>query len=132
MIGYYNSMKVLENLIEQKKKEILNAAQKKKILENNLAVLFSKYTSYDQLTISNITSNYANLIATAQLYPSLLTDSIFIENYKKLEKLTTEIQSKISDYNVTITDYNNNIKQFPQMILAFIFGFKVKIYAELK
>jgi LemA protein len=132
MIGYYNSMKVLENLIEQKKKEILNAAQKKKILENNLAVLFSKYTTYDQNTISNITSNYVNLIATAQLYPSLLTDSIFIENYKKLEKLTTEIQSKISDYNVTITDYNNNIKQFPQMILAFIFGFKVKIYAELK
>ena len=132
MIGYYNSMKVLENLIEQKKKEILNAAQKKKILENNLAVLFSKYTNYDQLTISNITSNYSNLIATAQLYPSLLTDSIFIENYKKLEKLTTEIQSKISDYNVTITDYNNNIKQFPQMILAFIFSFKVKIYAELK
>ena len=125
-------MKVLENLIEQKKKEILNAAQKKKILENNLAVLFSKYTTYDQNTISNITSNYVNLIATAQLYPSLLTDSIFIENYKKLEKLTTEIQSKISDYNVTITDYNNNIKQFPQMILAFIFGFKVKIYAELK
>ena len=104
----------------------------KKILENNLAFLFSKYTNYDQLTISNITSNYVNLIATAQLYLSLLTDSIFIENYKKLEKLNTEIQSKISDYNVTVTHYHNNIKQFPQMILVFIFGFKVKIYAELK
>jgi LemA protein len=132
MIGYYNSMKVLENLIEQKKKEILNTAQKKKMLESNLSVLFSRYTSYDKNTIDSITSNFKNIIATAQMYPELMTNTIFMENYSKLEKLVNEIQVKINDYNYSITDYNNNIKQFPQMILAYIFRFKVKIYAELK
>jgi LemA protein len=132
MIGYYNSMKVLENLIEQKKKEILNTAQKKKMLESNLSVLFSRYTSYDKNTIDSITSNFKNIIATAQMYPELMTNTIFMENYSKLEKLVNEIQIKINDYNYSITDYNNNIKQFPQMILAYIFRFKVKIYAELK
>lgn len=132
MIAYYNSMKVLENLIEEKKKDILNTIQKKKLLENDLSLLFTKYTSYDQLTVLNITSNYTNIIAAAQLYPSLLTDKAFLKNYSELEKLITEIQSKISRYNKTITDYNNNIKQFPEMILAYLFSFKVKIYAELK
>jgi hypothetical protein len=86
MIGYYNSMKVLENLIEQKKKEILNTAQKKKMLESNLSVLFSRYTSYDKNTIDSITSNFKNIIATAQMYPELMTNTIFMENYSKLEK----------------------------------------------
>lgn len=132
MIGYYNNMKAFQNLLEQKKFEILNTLQKKKVQEQNLAMIFTKLTNYEKSMLTQLTSNFNNLIAISQAYPTLMSNVAFNESYNQISVLNNEIQSKVEMYNLTITEYNNNIRQFPKMILAFIFGFKVKIYAEIK
>ena len=132
MIGYYNNMKAFQNLLEQKKFEILNTLQKKRVQEQNLAMIFTKLTNYEKSMLTQITSNFNNLIAISQAYPTLMSNVAFNESYNQISVLNNEIQSKVEMYNLTITEYNNNIRQFPKMILAFIFGFKVKIYAEIK
>lgn len=132
MIGYYNKMKSFQNLLDQKKYGILNTAQKKKMQEQNLASIFSKLTNYEKNMLAQLTSNYKNLIAVSQAYPTLMSNTSFQESYNQISALNNEIQTKVEQYNLTITEYNNNIRQFPKMILAYIFGFKVKIYAEIK
>jgi hypothetical protein len=132
MIGYYNNMKAFQNLLEQKKFEILNTLQKKRVQEQNLAMIFTKLTNYEKSMLTQLTSNFNNLIAISQAYPTLMSNVAFNESYNQISVLNNEIQSKVEMYNLTITEYNNNIRQFPKMILAFIFGFKVKIYAEIK
>jgi hypothetical protein len=125
-------MKAFQNLLEQKKFEILNTLQKKRVQEQNLAMIFTKLTNYEKSMLTQITSNFNNLIAISQAYPTLMSNVAFNESYNQISVLNNEIQSKVEMYNLTITEYNNNIRQFPKMILAFIFGFKVKIYAEIK
>jgi hypothetical protein len=132
MIGYYNNMKAFQNLLEQKKVEILNTLQKKKIQEQNLAMIFTKLTNYEKSMLTQLTSNFNNLIAISQAYPTLMSNVAFNESYNQIYVLNNEIQSKVEMYNLTITEYNNNIRQVPKMILAFVFRFKVKIYAEIK
>ena len=132
MIGYSNNMKAFQNLLEQKKFEILNTLQKKRLQEQNLAMIFTKLTNYEKSMLTQLTSNFNNLIAISQAYPNLMSNVAFNESYNQISVLNNEIQSKVEMYNLTITEYNNNIRQFPKMILAFIFGFKIKIYAEIK
>jgi LemA protein len=132
MIGYYNNMKAFQNLLEQKKFEILNTLQKKRLQEQNLAMIFTKLTNYEKSMLTQLTSNFNNLIAISQAYPTLMSNVAFNESYNQISVLNNEIQSKVEMYNLTITEYNNNIRQFPKMILAFVFRFKVKIYAEIK
>ena len=125
-------MKAFQNLLEQKKFEILNTLQKKRLQEQNLAMIFTKLTNYEKSMLTQLTSNFNNLIAISQAYPNLMSNVAFNESYNQISVLNNEIQSKVEMYNLTITEYNNNIRQFPKMILAFIFGFKIKIYAEIK
>jgi len=125
-------MKAFQNLLEQKKVEILNTLQKKKIQEQNLAMIFTKLTNYEKSMLTQLTSNFNNLIAISQAYPTLMSNVAFNESYNQIYVLNNEIQSKVEMYNLIITEYNNNIRQFPKMILAFVFRFKVKIYAEIK
>jgi hypothetical protein len=132
MIGYYNNMKAFQNLLEQKKFEILNTLQKKRLQEQNLAMIFTKLTNYEKSMLTQLTSNFNNLIAISQAYPTLMSNVAFNESYNQIYVLNNEIQSKVEMYNLIITEYNNNIRQFPKMILAFVFRFKVKIYAEIK
>jgi LemA protein len=95
-------------------------------------MIFTKLTNYEKSMLTQLTSNFNNLIAISQAYPNLMSNVAFNESYNQISVLNNEIQSKVEMYNLTITEYNNNIRQFPKMILAFIFGFKIKIYAEIK
>lgn len=123
-------MKRLENIIEQKKKDILNIAHKRKILIDNIAAIISQFASHEKGIISKVSSNFSNLMAIANTYPNLMGNNAFLDNYHQLEKLENELQSSMSDYNQYITQHNDKAIQFPDMILAAIFGFKKRIYAE--
>lgn len=95
-------------------------------------MIFTKFTNYEKSMLTQLTSNFNNLIAISQAYPTLMSNVAFNESYNQISLLNNEIQSKVEMYNLIITEYNNNIRQFPKMILAFVFRFKVKIYAEIK
>ncbi len=125
-------MKSLENILEEKKKEILNTAQKKAKLIQNLSSIFTQLTHHEKAIIEKVSSNFSNLLAIANAYPNLMTNNTFIDNYRQVEKLETELQSKMSDYNSYVTSYNDKVTKFPDFLLAFIFGFKKRIYAEFK
>lgn len=125
-------MKSLENILEEKKREILNTAQKKAKLIQKLSSIFSQLTNHERSVIEKVSSNFTNLLAIANAYPNLMTNSTFFENYSQVEKLENELHSKMSDYNSHITTYNNKVTQFPDFLLATLFGFKKKIYAEFK
>lgn len=125
-------MKSLENTLEEKKREILNTAQKKSKLIQKLTSIFSQLTNHEKSVIERVSSNFSNLLAIANAYPNLMTNSTFFDNYSQVEKLENELQSKMADYNSYITLYNNKVTQFPDFLLAYLFGFKKKIYAEFK
>lgn len=132
MISYYNEMKFLENTLEEKKKEILNTAYKKAKLVQKITSIFSKLTKHEESVIEKVSNSFTNLVAIANAYPNLMTNSTFFENYSQIEKLENELQAKMAEYNSYITKFNNNVTQFPGFILASIFGFKKRIYAEFK
>lgn len=131
MVDYYNTMKAFENELEQKEKEILYVAQKRTKLIANLTLLFSQLTHHETTMLNKITSNFSNLLAIANAYPTLMSNKGFMENYTQIEKLENEIQLKIESYNKLITEYNNNVTQFPNSLKSVLFGFKKKIYAEI-
>ena len=125
-------MKALDNLLEEKKLEILNTGQKKLLLIQKLTSVFNQLTNHEKSVIDKVSSNFNNLMAVASAYPNLMTNNIFLENYNQVEKLENELQQKMAEYNFNVTKYNNKVSQFPDFILAWIFRFKRKKYAELK
>lgn len=70
------------------------------------------------------------IFAVAERYPRLRAN----ENFKELQKELTRTEDKIAYmrqfYNDTVYRYNTAIKQFPNNLIAKIFGFEPKLMFE--
>jgi hypothetical protein len=130
MIAYYNRMKKYQNCLDEIQAELRNIISKMNILKTSMTNLLLQSTSYEKSVIQQITSKFNNLMAVMNAFPSLNGNAVFIQNYQEMEKLEIELQKSLSDYNKTVKDYNDGINTFPAMILAFIFRFKKRNFAQ--
>lgn len=75
---------------------------------------------------NQLSSALSRLIAVSENYPQLKSDGLFRDLMTQLEGTENRIATERGRYVQAIQDYNLYIRQFPTLITAKIFGYKVK------
>ena len=75
---------------------------------------------------SQLSSALSRLIAVSENYPQLKSDALFLDLMTQLEGTENRIATERGRYVQAVQEYNLIIRQFPTLITARIFGYKVK------
>ncbi|MGH8600342.1 MAG: LemA family protein [Burkholderiales bacterium] len=73
---------------------------------------------------SSLRASIGNLFAVAENYPDLKTNETFRQLQARITGLESEIADRREFYNESVNINNVRIEQFPDSILAGLFGFK--------
>jgi len=79
---------------------------------------------------SGLSSALARLMVVVEKYPELKANENFMNLQTQLEGTENRIAFERKKFNDTVGVYNANIRKFPQLIVAAIFGFKKRGYFE--
>ena len=77
-----------------------------------------------------VTNALGKLLALTESYPDLKANQNFLELQAQLEGTENRINVARKDFNDTARQYNTKVRQFPQSIIAGIFGFERRPYFE--
>jgi LemA protein len=75
-----------------------------------------------------LSGSLARLLVVSENYPQLKSNEAFLQLQSQLEGTENRISVERKRYNETVQAYNTEVKSFPAMIMAKIFGFKEKEY----
>lgn len=75
---------------------------------------------------SQLSSALSRLIAVSENYPQLKSDGLFLDLMTQLEGTENRIATERGRFVQAVQAYNLVIRQFPTLITAKIFGYKVK------
>lgn len=75
---------------------------------------------------NQLSSALSRLIAVSENYPQLKSDGLFRDLMTQLEGTENRIATERGRYVQTVQEYNLFIRQFPTLITAKLFGYKVK------
>lgn len=70
----------------------------------------------------------SRLLVVSENYPQLKSNESFLQLQSQLEGTENRISVERKRFNETVQAYNTEVKSFPAMIMAKIFGFKEKEY----
>lgn len=73
---------------------------------------------------SALTSSLGGLFAVAENYPDLKADQMFINLQQRITGLENQIADRREFYNDSVNNNNVRIKQFPDVIVAWLLGFE--------
>ncbi|MDI1308198.1 MAG: LemA family protein [Methylotenera sp.] len=73
---------------------------------------------------SALSSSLGGLFAVAENYPDLKADQTFINLQQRITGLENQIADRREFYNDSVNNNNVRIKQFPDVIVAGLFGFE--------
>ena len=79
---------------------------------------------------AQLTSALSGIFALAEAYPNLKADTNFLQLQESLKETESKIAYSRQFYNDTVLIYKDKITQFPNNILAGIFGFKEAPFFE--
>jgi LemA protein len=83
-----------------------------------------------QAAQGQLNSALSRLIAVAENYPDLKASQNFLDLQAQLEGTENRITVERRNFNGIVTTYNSEIKKFPMVIFAGMFGFKYRPYFE--
>jgi len=83
-----------------------------------------------QAAQGEISSALSRLLAVVENYPDLKANQNFLELQAQLEGTENRIAVERRKFNETATTYNTEIKKFPAILYAGLFGFKERPYFE--
>jgi len=75
---------------------------------------------------SQLSSALSRLLAVSENYPQLKSDALFLDLMTQLEGTENRIATERGRYVQAVQQYNLVVRQFPTLITAKIFGYKVK------
>lgn len=75
---------------------------------------------------SQLSSALSRLIAVSENYPQLKSDALFLDLMTQLEGTENRIATERGRYVQAVQEYNLVVRQFPTLITARLFGYKVK------
>ncbi len=75
-----------------------------------------------------LSSALSRLLVVSENYPQLKTNESFLQLQSQLEGTENRISVERRRFNETVQVYNTEVKSFPSLIMAKIFGFKEKEY----
>jgi LemA protein len=81
-----------------------------------------------QAAQGEVSSALSRLLAVAEAYPDLKANQNFLELQAQLEGTENRIAVERRKFNETATSYNTEIKRFPTILFAGMFGFKERPY----
>ncbi len=72
------------------------------------------------------------LVALVEAYPDLKANENFLDLQRRLADTENQIQYARRFYNGAVNLYNNRIQQFPDLVIARMFGFRKAEFFELE
>ena len=153
IMSSYNGIVSLSEDVDSKYATIDTYLQRRADLIPNLVNTVKGYTSHETAAIEQVTNartKYLNssstdekIEANNEISKALSNLLVVVENYPDLKASTnfTQLSDELSgtenriavarrDYNDAVKTYNLSIKQFPNSILAGMFGFDTATYFE--
>ena len=149
IISVYNSLKTIENRVENAWSQIDVQLQRRFDLIPNFVETVKGYMNHESETftkIAELRTSWANtqnitdkanidnqlsgalktIMAVSENYPELKANQNFSDLSEELRNTENKISFSRQFYNDTVTKYNDKIELFPSNIVANMFGFKEK------
>ncbi len=79
---------------------------------------------------SGLSSALSRLLVTVERYPDLKANQNFLELQSQLEGTENRINVARDRFNETVKPYNDEVRSFPNNLLAGLFGFSKRAYFE--
>ncbi|TCS83134.1 LemA family protein [Tepidibacillus fermentans] len=153
MIGSYNSFVSQEEAVNQSFAQIQTQLQRRMDLIPNLVNTVKGYAAHEKEVLQGIAdararlagartplemanantelnSALSRLIVVVERYPNLKADRQFTQLMDELAGTENRIATARRDYNTAVQTYNQQIKRFPGVIVARLFGFEPKEYFQ--
>lgn len=154
VISVYNSLKTVENRVENAWSQIDVQLQRRFDLIPNFVETVKGYMNHESETftkIAELRTSWANtktvsekadidnqlsgalktIMAVSENYPELKANQNFSELSEELRNTENKISFSRQFYNDTVTKYNTKLELFPSNIVAGIFNFKQKDLFEV-
>ena len=146
LIGSYNGMVSKRETVDTAYSNLDVTLQRRADLIPNLVNTVKGYTSHEtnartkylnssstdeKIEANNeISKALSNLLVVVENYPDLKASTNFTQLSDELSGTENRIAVARRDYNDAVKTYNLSIKQFPNSILAGMFGFDTATYFE--
>ena len=146
-VGGYNSLVNRQVEVEQKASDIDTQLQRRADLIPNLVKTVQGFTDHENEVFSQVTEAREHLmaantmaekseadaevtgalnrlIAIAESYPELKSDTVYVDLMDELAGTENRISYSRQEYNAAATEYNRAIRTFPGAFFAGMFGFE--------
>lgn len=146
-IGGYNSLVSKETTVEEQASNIDTQLQRRADLIPNLVSTVKGYTDHETEVFAavnearekllsagtmaekseandQVSNALGKLIAIAENYPELKSDTVYINLMDELAGTENRISYARKSYNEAVASYNKAIKKFPGVLFANMFGFE--------
>jgi len=154
LMGQYNSLVQLNESVDSAWAEIDNQLKRRADLIPNLVETVKGYAQQEQTVFieiaearsrlagattpeeaananAGLTSALGRLLAIAEAYPELKSNTNFLQLQDELAGTENRIQVARKRYNDLVRDFNARIKQFPTALIAGFLGFQPRQYFEI-
>lgn len=148
-IGIYNKIVLLKNNVEKAFTNIDVILMQRAEEIPELVKVASKFMEHETSLLTNLTklrTDFLNsktidekiendaqfgkvmktLFAVSENYPALLSNNNFMELQKRVSQLQDKIADRREFFNDSVNLFNIGIQEFPNVILAKVFGYKEK------
>jgi len=149
----YNQMVVIQEQVNGSWAQVQTVLQRRYDLIPNLVETVKGYASHEERVLTAVTEARAKvggaatpgdrmkaegdlsnalsrLMVVVEAYPNLKANQNFIALQDQLEGTENRIAVERQRYNDTVRGYNQYIRQFPQNMIAGMFGFERKPFFE--
>lgn len=146
-VGGYNSLVSKQTTVEEQAANIDTQLQRRADLIPNLVKTVKSFTEHEEEVFAEVneareklmsagtmaekseaneevTSALNKLIAIAESYPELKSDTVYVDLMDELAGTENRISYARQNYNSAAADYNKSIKMFPGALFANMFGFE--------
>lgn len=152
-IGKYNGIVSAQIKVETGEANIATQLQRRADLIPNLVETVNNFTTHETEVFAAVTeareamlsagsvpemaaadeamnAALGRLIAVAEAYPELQSDTVYVGLMDELAGTENRIAVARTDYNAAVESYNTDIRRFPGVLIARIFGFEAAEYFE--
>lgn len=121
-----NTVKGAANFEQTTLTQVIEARAKATSVNVNAEDLTPEKIAQFQQAQAQLSGALSRLLVTVEQYPELKANQNFMDLQKQLEGTENRIKVSRNDFNGSVQQYNNTVRQFPNNIFAGMFGFKTR------